>query len=392
VQSAKAEIFFSCSFAEADRKVNEFFLAICRALRLIPTNVSTASSLSPPDVAKRKIQEAQALVAVCTRRDELTAGGYNMPQAVHDEISFAYGADTPVLMIVEDGVELAGFKSNFGTYLSFKRKELSSPAFVEKAVEAIHDLHLQLSENVEVAAVHGMTEAYAEFIRHLIELRFTGSDFLWQYSTSKKLVYTHASKRSIPSSYWTNVVCDIPPDTPDLAWELRLDDSTRGINLEHTIERQTPQCVEAIIKISPPPEAGDFVEYSTFTASRYLNPVWDDEAPAARPVHLNNGDYVCIDGMVFLHRTKRALLEFRFPRESLLGRGDLVPFVGIYTSAIDYEVESELKRVALDVEDFGGNVTMRMEIDSPLLGHMYGIAWNPKARPVSEDQEDEVAE
>jgi hypothetical protein len=129
------DAFFSCSFDEKEKATNEAISDIAKALGFNLTNVSTGSHLSPPDVAKEKIRASQALIAVCTHRDEFVSGGYSMPAAVHDEISFAYGADIPILMIVEDGLDLTGFKSNFGTYVKFKRGELNTPQHLEKLLK-----------------------------------------------------------------------------------------------------------------------------------------------------------------------------------------------------------------------------------------------------------------
>lgn len=83
------DVFFSCSFDPSDVEVNEFFLGLCRGLDLRPINVSSGHPQTPPNVAKKQIQQSDATIAICTRRGELKGGEYVMPQSVHDEISFA---------------------------------------------------------------------------------------------------------------------------------------------------------------------------------------------------------------------------------------------------------------------------------------------------------------
>jgi hypothetical protein len=58
-----------------------------------------------------------------------------------------------------------------------------------------------------------------------------------------------------------------------------------------------------------------------------------------------------------------------------------VPFVGSYTSGFDYEIPSELKRASIRIEEFGGSLLVRLEIDNPLPNAMYGVAWDPKPNP-----------
>ncbi|HEX8641976.1 MAG TPA: hypothetical protein VF704_12590 [Allosphingosinicella sp.] len=378
---SKIQIFFSCSFDEPDEHVAGFFLGICKGLDLEPTNVSTASALTPPDVAKRKISSSEGLVAICTRRAELKDGGFIMPQAVHDEISFAYGKDIPVLMFVERGVSLLGFKSNFGTYLEFSRDDLFNPGFVERATKALYDLRDFIAGSIKSEIEQGVSDAYAEHLYHLVELRHANGDFLWTYHTTKKLVYTQVSRRAFSSGVWASLPPNVPEESADARWSMELLDSSRGITLEKTVQTESPTVIQVFLRPNPPAEPGDFIEYSIVASSRYINPVWEDEVIAGAEIHLDDGDYACADGLLFVHRTRRGIIEWRFPRESGLLKRDLVPFVGSHTRGIDYEVKSELERATLRVDEFGGNLSVRMEVESPLPGHMYGVAWNPKPRP-----------
>lgn len=372
--------FFSCSFADVDKEVNEYFLAICRALDLVPINVSTGYTSTPPEVAKKKIESSQAVVAICTKRDELKAGGYVMPQAVHDEISFAYGKDTPVLMMKEEGVVLAGFGSNFGTYLPFEKDKLRDPDFLQKAIEAIHGLKLDVLGPHQIGIEAGLSEAHADWVHHLVELQRIEDDFVWKYSTSKKLIFSQPSRRGFPSQVWAVVPQDVSDQALPIGYELSTISSSRNIELQDTVEEHTSTCVKSLMRLSPHPEEGDFIEYSTIYSSKYLNPIWDDQVQPGHVIHLDSGDYKCADGLVFIHRTKSAIIEFRFPREYGLSKRDLKVFVGAYTSSVDYEVQSEVDRATIKVEEFAGTLVIRLEVTSPLPGHMYGIAWNPLKR------------
>jgi hypothetical protein len=343
--------------------------------------VSTGAAATPPEVAKKKISASQALVAVCTRRSEFKSGGYAMPQAVHDEVSFAFGKDIPVLMIVEDGVDLLGFKSNFGTYLAFSRKDVSAPENLEKAIEAIHELKMEMLGPHHVGVSQGVSECHAEYIHHLVELKCDGGEYTWQYDTSKKLVYTAATKRGFQTSAWASVPPSVEEDTPPIDWQIELQNASRGIQLEVNIERQTAQSFDAMVKLIPSAEEGDFIEYRTSVSSRYMNALWDDEVAENSSVHLEDGDYKCADGLTFIHRTKKAVLEFRFPKEYGFSKSSVRPFVGSYTSSVDYEVLSEVERAKIRVDEFGGNLVYRMELDSPLPGHLYGPTASGRRRP-----------
>ena len=378
----KIDVFFSCSFADADREVNDYFLAICQALDMNCTNVATAFAKTPPEVAKTLIGNAQALVAVCTRRHERGDDRFDMPDAVHDEISFAFGKDVPVLLLVEDGVELLGFKQNFGTHLRFKRNELHLPTLLRQVIEGIHGLKLQIVSPHDLLFDQDINEFYAEHMYHQVELRLDGAgQYTWAYSITKKLIFNKPYKKSFITGVWATVPSVGCETAPPLTLDLEVESSSRGSQVATSIEKQTADCVELRIKLDPPAEPGDSLEYSTTTVSPLLNPIWAEDVAPGAAVHLDSEEYLCADGIVPIQRTKRAKLEFRFPKAYGLKRHDIRPFVGSYTSRVDYEVESEAKRMKTEIESYGGNLVIRLEIDSPLLRHMYGIAWNPKPKP-----------
>lgn len=304
-------------------------------------------------------------------------------QAVQDEIGIAYGTETPTLMLVEDGVEIAGFKNNFGTYQTFDRTALTEPASIKNLVEAMQSLFLAAT-STGGKSIAGLAGSHAEFVHHLVELECEGDDFVWSYSTSKKLVYTQLARGSFPAGVWASVPSKVPETAPLLDWQVDTVSASRDIKVVAEIEKQTPECVDARLRMEPHPDSGDFVEYRTFSRSRYLNPVWANEV-AGSPIYLERGTYDSFDGLLFIHRTQRAVLEFRFAREYGLRRDEVVPFVGSYTSGFDYEIESELKRAALRIEEFGGSLLVRLEIENPLPNAMYGVAWNAKPNPRQPD-------
>jgi hypothetical protein len=378
--SPRIDAFFSCSFRDDDKAVNSIFEALARGIGIQLTNVDTAATATPPGVAKRKIEASQLLIAVCVRRDQLSAGKFTMPQAVHDEISIAYGLGVPVIMFVEGGVQFEGFKTNYGTYHSFDREKLAEPAVLESVVRAIFEAKMDVLGPEIIGSEHGMAGCHADYVRHLVELHKINGSWAWSYSTAKKLSFTETWKGSFPSGVWPTVECSHLDQVP-AQWSSELIGSSRDIKLLETIEKSTPDCIEVQLKPEPHPENGDFIEYKTSARSSNINAIWLDQTTNCPNIHLEKGDFTCADGLIFIHRTKKAKIEFRFPAEYGLKLNDIVPFVGSYTSKVDYEVPSESERATISVDDFGGNIVIRMDLTSPLPGHIYGIAWNPPLRP-----------
>jgi hypothetical protein len=371
------DAFFSCSFASEDEEVVSFLRAVCTGLGFHLVNVSTGAAAVPPEVAREKIAAAQCLIAVCTKRSELKDGKWVMPPAVQEEMAMAFSSSTPFLMLVENGVELTGFKPSFGTYQLFDRSKLAEPAVIQSILESLVGLRDQVSSN-SVGNV-GLTGVFAEYIHHQIELEPEGEDYMWSYSTTKKLVFTGAARGSFPAGVWASLPGAIPTDAAPIAWELKTIASTRNIRVVAELEKHTPDCVSALLRLNPPAERGDTVEFNTYSRSRYLNPVWSDEINGQQ-AHLDGGSFNNYDGLIFIHKTKKAIIEFRFPRSYELRESDVRAFAGSYTSGLDYEVPSEIQRAVVRTEGFGGALNVRIEIENPLSNTFYGLAWNPKER------------
>lgn len=278
-------------------------------------------------------------------------------------------------------MDLGGFKEKFRTFHQFDRGALHDPEFLKQTVKALHEFKVDLIDGHMLSHGHEPAASRADHLHHLVELKAVGGDFAWGYSTTKKIIYTRDSAVAFPTSVFATQGVKVPPDSPPITWRYEHLDASRSLKLVPTIEQQTPNCVEVRLRPDPPAEPGDHITYRTFSRSRYLIPLWEEETADNRRVHLSSGDFRICEGLLFIHRTKKAVIEFRICREYGLRQRDLVPFVASYTSSIDFEVESELRRATVRVDNFGGSLTVRMEIDSALPGHIYGIAWNPPPNP-----------
>ena len=376
MQSIHVDAFFSCSFKDADAPVNDYFRAICRALDVRAINVSTGYSKTPPTVAKKKIGESKALIAVCVRRNKISDDKYAMPDAVRDEISFAVGLDKPALLFVESGVELAGFAQNYGTYLTFDRAELATPAFMEKAIEAIHRLKLESIPEHLLSSASDISGSFAEYINHSVRLIRTGDDLEWSYSTAKKMVFTKDAENAFFNvAYWAEGPAKASSDA-NMPWSVEIISASPGLQLNPKVKRLDAQSVEARLCVEPNPKEGDFIEYIVSARSKYFNPLWMSDVRPEQIVDLGGDKFSCADGIIAIQNTQKCLVEFRFPRSYGLTGNDLRPFVASYANGIDYEIDSERRRSTISVDYFASELVARFEVESPLLGHFYGFAWN----------------
>lgn len=377
MQSTPVDVFFSCSFREEDRDVNDFFIAICSALDVKCVNVNAAYSSVPPDVARQIIDDSQVLIAVATRRNKLEGGEYAMPSAIQEEVSMAYGKNVPILLFVEEGVVVDGMKGNFCTHIKFNRGDLCNKESLGKIIRSIHGVKLQVLSPNDLIYDHDTPEIMADHVKQLIELRKTESGYIWSYTISKKLQFLSSFKKSIPVAFWASVPAIIPEGERPIEVEINLDGHSRDLSLKIEKTKETPDCARSLIKIEPHPEKGDFVEYTSHAESKYFNPIFYEDIGQNVTVVVDGEEFHCIDGFVPIQTTKLASLEIRFPRGFGLSKGNIKFFVGSYTDEVDYVVESEIKRARIDISEIGGHLTLKMYIESPLLRHMYGFAWNP---------------
>ncbi len=135
--NAGIQVFLSQSFRDDDRRVVELVEAIAKAFGLLPVTVDSASPATPPREATRLLKKSAGLIAVVTRRDELTSGGFRGPQAVYEEVAMADSHELPVMLFYENGIDISGFGRSFGTYMEFNRADLCGAETLRRLVASV---------------------------------------------------------------------------------------------------------------------------------------------------------------------------------------------------------------------------------------------------------------
>lgn len=383
MKSVRVTAFLSCSFNKADETVVQFFHAIARGLDIDCVNVNKGYSATPPESARKLIADASVLIAVATQREKTADGKFNMPKAVSEELSMAFALQKPILLLKEAEVNVDdGFVKNYSTFLEFDRKTLTESAFMEKAVSSVHQLKVTALTSQEVFAdQQGAYEFYAASSMSLIELKHNAGGFTWEHSLSRQLVFTSRFSSEIKAGSWAAVPAANIDPVHEMQWRCRFDGGSRTFTLKPTVDKCLGHACELSIAIDPTPEPGDVLDYSLGFESPYLNPIWEEDVdPKMSAVTIEGKRYACLDGVAPNINIRDCKIQFRFPREYGLTRQDFVPFVGCLTSRVDYIVESEIQRMEVQSDSFGGNIVLTCQIQSPLPQHVYGVAWNPPAK------------
>lgn len=391
MESASVKAFFSCSFREDDKEVNNFFRAICEGLDISCYNVDGGCSELPPDKALKLIGEADAVIAIAPARSKLDDTIYFcMPEAVSNEISFAYGLKKPLLVIKEDSVRADGFLNSYGTHLIFDRKKLWDADFLRKAIQSIHGVKMGSLSQHEFILSQEVTEFVAEKVSHLYELEREGSGFCWQHSMQRTIRFSASFNKPLKITRWND--CAIGKSTEELKpIELTFEiiNASRKFNFSIEYDKHTAYGVTANVVFTPHPVANDYIEYFLSYRGEHICLTYLEDTDSLPGINIDGRQYSAFDGVIPVNRAKDMELQFRFPREYRLNENDAQFFVGSFTHGVDYLVPSEIERAQIEKKVVGGKLSITARITSPLLRHVYGVAWMPPAKQKAKDVEHE---
>jgi len=380
MKSADINVFLSCSYASNDTKVNDLVSAVCEGLDIKPTNVSNGYVTLPPEEAKKQIQEAPFIIAIITKRLESVDGKNIMPSAVREEIAMAYGLSKPLLLITEKGIELDGFMKSYGTHLAFEKESIHDNEFIKKLIMSIHGAKMDIVTNHDLLISQGIEDFYVDYLEVLYELKENEDGYYWEYSLSKKIIFNKKYDKPMITAFWATRDVEIPEDAKKIEFNLELVDSNKDFSITTNILKHDFAVLETELSFSPIPEAEDFIEYSTIAKSKYLSPLFIEDLIDKTPIVINDKEYLIYDGTIPIQRTKKLALQIRFPKSYKIDSKDITFFAAGYSSKIDYIVPSEDKRAQINIENFAGRNSISIEIESPLVGHLYGIAWKPPVK------------
>jgi len=330
MKSAQLTAFFSCSFAEEDQPVNEYFRAIAEGLDVSCTNVSTGYVKTPPQQALEMIKESDVVIVIATPRTELAGSEESaMSAAVSHELAFAFGEGKPLLLLRESKVRADGFLNNYGTSLQFDRTDLQTAEFLKKAIAAIHNLKLGAVSEHQLTLSQEITEFVAERTSHLYELEREGNDFCWQHSIERRIRFTKPYNKPLKLTRWNDFIPEPPEGTnwPPMELCFEINGSSRPFEFTIEHEKTTSVGITANVKLSPPPAADDWIDYFVSFRGPYLAVVYSDDITSAQDLKHAGRTYNAFDGNVPVNRVKEMEIQFRFPRDYRLSPSDAVFFI-----------------------------------------------------------------
>lgn len=366
--------FFSCSFRPADKILNDYFISVCDSLNISCKNVSDGYTLTPPDVARNMISECKVVIAIIPKREQMSSGLWTMPSAVHEEMAMSYALKKPTLIIVEDGINIDGFISNFGTFICFERDALYTNEFIKKIVRSLHELRLQAVGQNNLLPDQDAAGFYAENISFLIEAACENNVSIWRYTSTRKLVFTRLFDGQIKNSAWVDYLPDGVVDRIHYSCDV-LTSREELIPIIQVI-KDTPQQLEIGVCFEEKPQKEDWVELEFLYSCPYVNPFDKKNVSDEKKTLIGGRLFDCFDGLIPIQPARDLHFQFRFPSWYPVDKNSIYPFIGSYSGGVDYIVDSEMVRSDIKTNKFGSNTQIDIIVESPLVRHIYGVAWN----------------
>ena len=117
------KIFLSFSFRDADRELVGMVDQLVMSHQLTRVTGRRLEGQDITDAIREKINGSDGLIALLTRRDARTDGGWTTHDWVRDELNFARQAEIPAIAMLENGVVMSGAFSDHER-IEFSRDDL----------------------------------------------------------------------------------------------------------------------------------------------------------------------------------------------------------------------------------------------------------------------------
>ena len=365
--------FLSCSFAEEDKEIVDFFQRVIKAFDIEPLLYDYQEIGHVPDKVKENIVATDCLIAIVTKRKKIEGSEYwTCPDWIQSEVTLANALNKPVAIFFEDCVSIEGLMGLDERRQPFARGEIIRD--IDKITKFLFNLRNYLEATYQ-----------AEFLQGPVALRH----------------YIHAEER-IESRERTVLTCEILMEslidelesmphslmledtTPDLTtepekFEFDCQEMPAGMKVTPEIIMATAQKFLWKVVFDPPLKRGERVKYAFETVRPNYRPYTYEEMLE----RINQGTYEYKEPVCEAcewHVTYPATeLQFvtRFPRGYEIA--NCHPQVRIGEARL--KAEKELARIKeggffeAKKEFFSWILSLR--VPKPLQGHTYYTFYEP---------------
>ncbi|MBT9138652.1 MAG: hypothetical protein DDT31_01221 [Syntrophomonadaceae bacterium] len=366
--------FLSCSFAENDREIVNFFRKIIGSFDMEVQVYDYQEIGRIPDKVKENIIRSDCLIAIATRRKKIEGSDYwTYPDWIQHEISLASAYNKPIAIFVEEGVKIEGFIGMEERTQEFTRGDLIKN--LDKITRFLFNLRKYLESTYQPERMQAPL-----LLRHYVHAKeamlskehtVTRCEILME-SLIGELEATHHSIEleemtpglSIKPSQFNFICKEKPP----------------GMNVEPVIVESADHKFLWKVMFDPPLKKGEKVKYA-FKAvrSNYRPYTYEEVLERIRQGTYEYKEPICEACEWHIsYPTLELHFDFEFPDSYEIRK--CYPDVKI-GEKVRLKAESELKRIKegnfFTAEKMFDKWTLSLRVPRPLQGHLYYTYYEP---------------
>jgi len=372
--------FWSISRRSVDQSVNGTIYAMCRGLGIDCETLSRGGPEVPAKEIAKLMRRKEGVIAVAVRRKKVP-DGFEMPRAVEHEILMARALDKPLLLLLEDGVKAPGLIRSLGTYVKFRRSSLLNDESLQNVLSSLREFQRRVISRRENHSEDREASYHAQDISAFFELKRRPGGFVWSQEITKHLIFDKRPNAPLVARVWPSTETAITADEAPLSFRVHNVTGSKRFSVHKRIRHISPSELWAELRITPTPVKGDFIRYTASARSRWLNPVYREDVFRSSRLELGGRRYLAFDGVIPVQKTTHLGVVFRAPTDYGIREGDIVVFAGQHTTGINFIDDEETNRIEAKTRVLGDILEVSFEVKRPLVNHLYGVAWNPPARP-----------
>jgi len=366
--------FLSCSLADEDERVLEFFRELIGAFDLTPTVYDYQEIGRIPDKVKELIIRSDCLIAIATRRRKIEGTNYwTCSDWIQHELALASAYGKPIAIFTEDGVKIEGYIGMEERRERFDRDNLT--ADVAKLATFLFKLRKYLESTYEVRTLQVplLMRHYLHAIEEIAspEILTVTCESLME-SLVEGLEATH------------HTIGELDDKTPGLSvkpvrFDFKCKECPSATNVTTEVMLDADHKFLWKVVFNPPLKKGEKVRYAWKAVLHNFRPYTYEEAMR----RISAGTYaysepVCGVDWTIAYPTAELQVEVTLPEEYEIGRYH--PDVRI--GEVRIRADDELKRIQEGnfflAEKVFDKWMLRLKVPKPVQDNTYYIFYEPQ--------------
>lgn len=365
--------FLSCSFAQEDKVIMEFFKRIIRSFNIETVVYDYQEIGRIPDKAKENIIRSDCLIAIATRRKKIEdSDHWTYPDWTQHEIALANAYGKPIAIFFEEGVKIDGFIAMEERRESFEREHLIEN--VDKITAFLFNLrkHLELNQQAGILGTPVL-------LRHYIHTK--------EEMVSKELTVERTEilmESLIDGLEATHHYIDLEETTPSLSikpkeFDFRCKEMPSETKAECEIVLKTDYRFFWKVLFDPPLRKGAKVKYAYKEVRPNYRPyTYEELLERIREGTYEYKEPICeACEWTIIYPTLELQSEFEFPENYEIVRYHPYAVLG----ATRIKAESEIKRIQngnmFTAEKIFDKWVLKLTVPKPLPNHTYYTYYEP---------------